>query len=99
MNILLFGIFPPDLPYVLLPMLVFAIISTLLCLAYRFFSLLAIPAFLAWCVYEIKELEFFTGLWSTYMFIVYGAMLLCFGVILAASFWSWKKHLLRTKLS
>ena len=99
MDKLFLGIFPPDLPYVLLPLIVGAIVGTLLCYLHRVFAFIAIPLFLAWCIYQIKDLEFFTDLFSTYMVIVYSVMAACIAAMAVATFMNVRKYWSRIKLS
>ena len=99
METLLFGIFPPDITHVLLPIIIFAIIGSLLCYIHRFLAIIALPAFLAWCIYQIDDLEFFTGLLSNYMLVVYSAMFVGLASMLVATYISWKRHRSSIKLS
>jgi hypothetical protein len=99
MEKLFLGIFPPNIATVLLPLVLGAIVGSLLCYLHRLFAFVAIPVFLAWCIYQIKFLEFFTDLFSTYMLIVYSVMVVSVAAMAAATFMNLKKHRASVKLS
>jgi hypothetical protein len=92
MNWIFLGIFPPNISGVLLPIIIAAIIGTLLCYAHRFLAFVVLPAFLGLCLYEINFLEFFTSLWSNYMLVVYTTMIVSFLAMSLAAFFSWKRR-------
>ncbi|HYJ91165.1 MAG TPA: hypothetical protein VEV84_07650 [Pyrinomonadaceae bacterium] len=92
MNWIFLGIFPPNISEVLLPIVVAAIIGSILCYLHRYFAFITFPAFVVLCIYEIKVLEFFTDLFSTYMLIVYFTMLLSFFAMSFATFFSWRRR-------